>query len=336
MKLSRFVFIFTMLVTVLQTTSALAQVKPLPSWKDNPHSQRIISFVESVTDESGDDFVASKDRIAVFDNDGTLWSEQPAYFQLYFAVEQVQAMAKADPVLAAEFTKSDLFSAVLDNDFKAVMSQGEEGLLELVEMSHSGVTAAEFEASVNAWANSAKHPDTGRLFIEMVYQPMLEILDYLRANDFDVYIVSGGGMDFIRPWAERVYGIPKQNVIGSRLNSSYEYVDGVPVIKKNPKVAFIDDKEGKPVAIHEFIGKRPIMAFGNSDGDLQMLEWTSFNSLPNLPVYIQHTDAEREWAYDSESHIGRLKQGLIDAKKNDWLVVDMKNDWLNVYPPTKN
>jgi phosphoserine phosphatase len=323
MNLHRFMFALSILIILLQMHSAFAQVKQLPSWKDNVHSQRIIAFVELVTNDSADTFVAPADRIAVFDNDGTLWSEQPAYFQLYFAIDQIQNMAAADPALALKWKSDPVYSAVLENDFKGIMSHGEEGLLKIIGSSHSGMTSDEFEASVKEWVSKAKHPETGRLFTEMVFQPMLEVLDYLRANGFRVYIVSGGGMDFIRPWAEDVYGIPKENVIGSRLTSTYEYIDGVPVIKKNPELAFNDDKAGKPVAIYEFIGKRPIMAFGNSDGDLQMLEWTATNTKPTLNVYIHHTDAQREWAYDLESHIGRLKQGLIDAKNNDWLVVDM-------------
>ena len=304
----------------------------MASWQDNGSSQRLKAFVANVSNESSNQFVAPADRIAVFDNDGTLWAEQPAYFQLYFALDQIKTMAAADPSLAQEWQDNPLYKAALSGDLKAVASHGEEGLLELVETSHSGMTSDQFEQSVSGWVSTATHPTTGKLYTEMVYQPMLELLDHLRANDFRIYIVSGGGIDFIRPWAEQVYGIPKENVIGSRISVVYDYLDGEPVIIRKPALDFIDDKAGKPVAIHQFIGKRPILAVGNSDGDLQMLEWTATNTKPNLNVYIHHTDAQREWAYDSESHIGMLKQGLIDAKKNNWLVVDMKNDWLRVFP----
>ena len=241
-------------------------------------------------------------------------------------------MAAADPALAQRWQDKPLYKAALSGDLKAVAAYGEKGLLELVETSHSGMTTDKFEQSVSEWVSTATHPTTGKLYTEMVYQPMLELLDHLRANDFRIYIVSGGGIDFIRPWAEEVYGIPKENVIGSRIRIKYDYIDGKPVIMRKSELDFIDDKAGKPVAIHQFIGKRPILAVGNSDGDLQMLEWTATNVKPSLNVYIHHTDAAREWAYDSDSHIGKLKQGLIDAKKNDWLVVDMKNDWLRVFP----
>lgn len=309
-----------------------AEPVSMASWQDNAHSQRLKAFVKSVSTEGSSDFVAPADRIAVFDNDGTLWAEQPVYFQLYFALDQLKAMAKADPALEQKWQKNPLHKAALSGDLKAVLGFGEKGLLELIETSHSGMTTDQFEQSVNDWVSAATHPTTKRLYTEMVYQPMLELLDHLRANNFRIYIVSGGGIDFIRPWAERVYGIPKENVIGSRLSTKFDYIDGKPVIMREPKLDFIDDKAGKPVAINQFIGKRPILAVGNSDGDLQMLEWTATNTKPSLNVYIHHTDAKREWAYDTESHIGKLKQGLIDAKKNNWLVVDMKNDWLQVFP----
>lgn len=314
-------------------TSAYATEPPaMASWQDNGSSQRLKAFVANVSNESSNQFVAPADRIAVFDNDGTLWAEQPAYFQLYFALDQIKTMATADPALAQQWQDKPLYKAALSGDLKAVAAYGEKGLLELVETSHSGMTTDKFEQSVTNWLSKATHPTTGKLYTEMVYQPMLELLDHLRANDFRIYIVSGGGIDFIRPWAEEVYGIPKENVIGSRISIKYGYIDGKPVIMRKPALDFIDDKAGKPVAIHQFIGKRPILAVGNSDGDLQMLEWTATNTKPSLNVYIHHTDAVREWAYDSDSHIGKLKQGLVDAKKNNWLVVDMKNDWLRVFP----
>jgi phosphoserine phosphatase len=321
------------LILLLSTTQVIAaEPVAMASWQDNAHSQRIKAFVKSVSTEGSTDFVAPADRIAVFDNDGTLWAEQPVYFQLYFALDQIKAMAKADPLLAQKWKKSPVFTAALSGDLKAIVGFGEKGLLEIVGTSHSGMTTDQFEQSVNDWVNTARHPTTAKLFTKMVYQPMLELLDHLRDNDFRIYIVSGGGIDFMRPWAERVYGIPKENVIGSRLSTKYDNVDGTPVIMKEPKLEFNDDKAGKPLAIHQFIGKRPILAVGNSDGDLQMLDWTATNTKPNMNVYIHHTDEIREWAYDSDSHIGKLKQGLIDAKKKNWLVVDMKADWLQVFP----
>lgn len=307
----------------------------LPSWQDNANSQRLHSFIADVSDKNSDNFVAPNDRIAVFDNDGTLWAEQPAYFQLFYAMDRIRAMAAADADLNEQWQQQEPFKAVLQNDMKALVASGEPGLIKLVMASHTGhdsVTTVEFEARVKEWIATAKHPDTGKLYTEMVYQPMLELLDHLRDNDFRVYIVSGGGMDFVRPWAESVYGIPRENVIGSRIALEYEYRHGEPVLLRRPKIGFIDDKAGKPVAIHQFIGKRPILAFGNSDGDLQMLQWTDANDKPHLSAYIHHTDAAREWAYDTDSHIGQLKQGLKQASDKDWLVVDMKNDWKQVFP----
>lgn len=307
----------------------------LPSWQDNANSQRLHTFIKDVSDKNSANFVAPADRIAVFDNDGTLWAEQPAYFQLFFAMDRIRAMAAADPDLNEQWQQQQPFKAVLQSDMKALVASGEAGLIKLIMASHTGhdaVTTVEFEARVKEWIATAKHPDTGKLYTEMVYQPMLELLDHLRDNDFRVYIVSGGGMDFVRPWAESVYGIPKENVIGSRVAIEYEYRHGEPVLLRRPKIGFIDDKAGKPVAIHQFIGKRPILAFGNSDGDLQMLQWTDANDKPHLSAYIHHTDAAREWAYDTDSHIGQLKQGLKQAADKDWLVVDMKQDWKQVFP----
>lgn len=314
---------------------SLTLSESLPSWQDNANSQRLHTFIKDVSDKNSANFVAPDDRIAVFDNDGTLWAEQPAYFQLFFAMDRIRAMAAADADLNQQWQQQQPFKAVLQNDMKALVASGEAGLIKLVMASHTGhdaVTTVEFEARVNEWIATAKHPDTGKLYTEMVYQPMLELLDHLRDNNFRIYIVSGGGMDFVRPWAESVYGIPRENVIGSRVAMEYEYRHGEPVLLRRPKIGFIDDKAGKPVAIHQFIGKRPILAFGNSDGDLQMLQWTHANDKPHLSAYIHHTDAESEWAYDTNSHIGQLKQGLKQASQKDWLVVDMKQDWKQVFP----
>lgn len=336
---SKFLAAFT-LVAALTTISACNKdstslESSLPSWHNNASSQRLHSFIADVSDKNSANFVAPADRIAVFDNDGTLWAEQPAYFQLFFAMDRIRTMAESDPTLKAQWQQQQPFQAVLENDMKALAASGEAGLIQLVMASHTGhdaVTTVEFEERVNEWITTAVHPTTGKLFTDMVYQPMLELLDHLRANEFKIYIVSGGGMDFVRPWAERVYGIPRENVIGSRIAIEYEYRNGKPVLLRRPEIGFIDDKAGKPVAIHQFIGKRPILAFGNSDGDLQMLQWTDANPKPHLSAFIHHTDAEREWAYDQDSHIGKLKQGLKQARDKNWLVVDMKQDWKQVYP----
>ena len=301
---------------------------PLPSWNDSKAKQTILNFVEEVTSEKNPNYVMPENRIATFDNDGTLWSEQPYYFQLRFAFDRVKALSADHP----EWKESPLFKAVLDNDFKKVLSFGEHGLLELVMATHAGMTTEEFSTTVKAWIDTAKHPGTKKLYREMVYQPMLELLNYLRANGFKTYIVSGGGIDFMRPWTEEVYGIPPEQVIGSSGKVMFEMRDGNPVLVKLPEINFIDDKSGKPVGIHQYIGKRPIAAFGNSDGDLQMLQWTAAGAGKNLMVYIHHTDAEREWAYDRDSHIGRLDKGLDEAREKGWLVVNMKRDWKRIYP----
>jgi phosphoserine phosphatase len=303
-------------------------IDPLPSWNDGKAKQSIIDFVNEVTDEKSADFIKPEDRIATFDNDGCLWSEQPYYFQLQFALDRVKTLAPQHP----ERNKNPLFKAVLDDDLKTVLSFGEHGLLELIMATHAGMTTEEFSQIVKEWINTARHPKTNKLYKEMVYQPMLELLDYLRANGFKTYIVSGGGIDFMRPWTEEVYGIPAEQVIGSSIKTKFEIKDGKPVIVKLPEINFIDDKEGKPVAINQFIGKRPIAAFGNSDGDLQMLQWTAAGDGKRLMLYVHHTDAEREWAYDRESHIGRLDKGLDEANEKGWVIVDMKNDWKVIYP----
>jgi hypothetical protein len=290
--------------------------------------QSIIDFVNEVTNEASPNYVKPEDRIATFDNDGTLWSEQPYYFQLQFALDRVKALAPEHP----EWKDNPLFQAVMDNDIKKVLSFGEHGLLELVMATHAGMTTTEFEQIIKKWISTAKHPKTNKLYKEMVFQPMLELLDFLRSNGFKTYIVSGGGIEFMRPWTEEVYSIPPEQVVGSSIKVIYELTDTGPVLRKLPELDFIDDKEGKPVAIHKFIGKRPIAAFGNSDGDLQMLQWIAGGNGKSLMVYIHHTDTEREWAYDRESHIGRLDKGLDEANEKRWTVVDMKNDWKVIYP----
>jgi phosphoserine phosphatase len=310
----------------LATTSAFA-ADPLPSWNHGPAKQSIITFVEKVTKEGSPDFVPLAERIAVFDNDGTLWAEQPMYFQFFFALDRVKALAPQHP----EWKEKQPFRAVLEGDLKNVFASGEHGLVELMMATHAGMTTAEFEKIVQDWLATARHPRTKRPYTEMVYQPMLELLAYLRANGFKTYIVSGGGIEFMRPWAEKVYGIPPEQVVGSSIKTKFEMRDGKPVLVRLPELNFIDDKEGKPVGINQHIGRRPIAAFGNSDGDLQMLEWTAAGSGPRFCLYVRHTDAEREWAYDRQSSIGRLDKGLDEAAAKGWTVVSMKDDWKTIF-----
>jgi len=278
-----------------------------------------------VTDKNSPDFVEPKDRIAVFDNDGTLWSEQPVYFQLFFAMDRVKALASEHP----EWKTTQPFKAVLENDMKALIASGKEGLLKLVMTTHAGMSDEEFDAIVIDWIKTAKHPTKNVHYSELVFQPMLEVLDYLRANGFKTFIVSGGGIDFMRPWASEVYGIPVNQIIGSQIEVKYENKKVVRV----PKIRFIDDKEGKPVGIHYHIGKHPVAAFGNSDGDFAMMEYTEANkNAKTLQLYVHHTDEKREWVYDRKSHIGGLDKGLDYARDNNWTVVDMKNEWKVIYP----
>ena len=300
---------------------------PLPSWNEGQTKKTIISFVETVTNESNPDYIKPADRIAVFDNDGTLWSEQPYYFQLQFALDRVKTLAPEHP----EWKKNPVLQAVISDDMAKVLSFGEKGLLEIVALSHSGITTDEFSDAVLTWINTAKHPKTGKLYKEMVYQPMIEVSEYFRANGFKTYIVSGGGVDFMRPWTQEVYGVPAEQVVGSSMKVAFEIRDGKPVLVKLPEINFIDDKEGKPVGNHQYIGKKPVAAFGNSDGDLQMLQYTASNNLKSLCVYIHHTDSVREWAYDRNSHIGKLDAGLDEASAKNWTVADMKSDWKNIY-----
>jgi phosphoglycolate phosphatase-like HAD superfamily hydrolase len=320
-------FVFVVLATVC-SRSAVAQTDALPSWSDGPAKQSIIEFVEHVTKEGGRDYVPPAERIAVFDNDGTLWAEQPIYVQLAFSLDRVKALAAEHP----EWKDEQPFKAVLEGDMKSVMAGGEHALLEIVMATHSGMTTAQFEQTVLDWVNSAHHPKTNRRYTEMVYQPMLELLAYLRTEGFKTYIVSGGGIEFMRPWAERVYGIPPEQVIGSSIKVKYEMRDSGPVLMRLPEIDFIDDKAGKPVAIHKFIGRRPILAFGNSDGDLQMLQWTAGGGGARFMGLVHHTDSEREWAYDRKSPVGRLDRALEEAKAGGWTVVDMKRDWKSIFP----
>lgn len=314
-------------VLMLAVASARAS-EPLPSWNAGASKSAIVEFVARIARENGPDFVPPAERIAVFDNDGCLWSEQPAYFQLLFAIDRIKTLAPQHP----EWREQQPFKAVLENDMKALAAAGEHGLLELVMASHAGMTTVEFEQVVRDWLASARHPTTGKPYTAMVYQPMLEVLDYLRANGFKTFIVSGGGIEFMRPWTQAVYGIPPEQVIGSSIKTQFDVRDGEPVLVRLPEINFIDDKAGKPVGINQHIGRRPVMAFGNSDGDLQMLQWTTGGAGPRLGVIVHHTDAEREWAYDRSSHIGKLDKALDLAAGSGWVIVDMKTDWNRVYP----
>jgi phosphoglycolate phosphatase-like HAD superfamily hydrolase len=303
----------------------------LASWNDTATKKDIITFVEKVTTTNSPDFVPPDERIAVFDNDGTLWSEQPMYFQLYFALDRVRELAPLHP----KWKTQEPFASLLRGDTKAALAGGKKALLEIIMASHAGMTTTEFENIIKDWIETARHPKTKRLFTEMVYQPMLELLAYLRANDFKTFIVSGGGIEFMRPWTEKVYGIPPEQVVGSSITTQFEMRKGKPVLIRQPKMNFIDDKEGKPVGINMHIGRRPIAAFGNSDGDLQMIQWTTAGEGLRLGLLVRHTDGEREWAYDRTSHIGKLDKALDEAQKKGWTVVDMKEDWKVIYPPAR-
>jgi phosphoglycolate phosphatase-like HAD superfamily hydrolase len=310
---------------------------PLPSWNDGPTKSSIIEFVQRVTTEGGPGFVPAEERIATFDNDGTLWSEQPVYFQALFALDRVKAMAPQHP----EWQQSPAFKAAVAGDMQGLLATGEKGVMEVLLTAHAGMAAQDFAASVRDWLATAKHPKTGMPFTSMVFQPMLELLTYLRANGFKTFIVTGGGIDFVRVFAESVYGVPPEQVVGTTTNSTFEMVDGVPTIVKTAKIVLVDDKAGKPVGIYQHIGRRPIFAAGNSDGDQQMLEYTTIprdanDTRPRLGLLVHHTDAAREWAYDRDSHIGTLDKALDAAPERGWLVVDMKNDWNRMYPGGDN
>jgi haloacid dehalogenase-like hydrolase len=326
---------FTLAVAVLGltvvfgwTSRAFAQSDPLPSWNDTPAKQAIIAFVGRITDAGGPDFVAPPDRIATFDNDGTLWVEQPMYVQLAFALDRVKVLAPMHP----EWKDKQPFKAVLEGDMKTLAETGEKGLVEIIMETHAGMTVSEFSSIVTDWLATARHPRFKRPYTELVYQPMLELMAYLRANGFKTFIVSGGGVEFMRPWTDKVYGVPPEQVVGSSIKTKFVMRDGIPTLFRLPAVNFVDDKAGKPVGINEYIGRRPIAAFGNSDGDLEMLQWTTMTDGIRLGMLIHHTDAEREYAYDRQSHFGRLDVALDLAPTNHWTVVDMKRDWKVIFP----
>jgi len=305
----------------LSLSPLFAQTDPLPSWNDTAPKKAILAFV------AGAGAIPPAERIAVFDNDGTLWAEQPVYFQLAFALDRIKALAPQHP----EWKTTEPFKSILAGDMKAVMASGEKGLGKIIATTHAGMTTDEFAAIVQDWVATARHPRFGKPYTECVYAPMLELMTYLRANGFKTFIVSGGGVEFMRVFAEKVYGIPPEQVIGSSAVAKFEVRSGTPVLVKQPQVEFVDDKEGKPVGINRFIGRRPVLAFGNSDGDHQMLQWTAAGSGPRLIGIVHHTDAEREWAYDRASPIGKLDKAWDEATAKGWIVVDMKRDWKKVF-----
>lgn len=315
-----------------QNSNELSYSDPLPSWNSGTSKKAIIDFVNKTKKEGTADYIPEADRIACFDNDGTLWTEQPIYFQVAFAIDWVKALAPEHP----EWKTTQPFKALLEGDMKTALAGGAEGLLPVLAATHTGMNTEAFERTVKDWIATATHPVTKKHYNEMIYQPMLELLNYLRANGYKTFIVSGGGIDFMRPWMEQAYGIPPYQIVGSSGKMKYEIVDGKPVIMKLADLNFNNDDDGKPIGIHEYIGKRPVFAAGNSDGDYQMLQWTtSATGYPRFGMFVHHTDAEREYAYDRNSHIGKLEKGLDDAAKNNWLIVDMKNDWAKIYPSDK-
>jgi len=313
--------------TLLPAGAQTAAGDPLPSWNEGVAKQSIVNFVAAVTREGSPDFVPVPQRVATFDNDGTLWCEHPMYVQLAFALDRVKGMAPLHP----EWKDKQPFKAVLDGDMKTLAESGERGLGELMMVTHAGMTNNEFEKIVSDWLATARHPRFKRPYTELVYQPMLELLAYLRASGFKIFIVSGGGIEFMRPWTERIYGVPPEQVVGSSIKTRFEMRDGRPELFRLPEINFIDDKAGKPVGINEFIGRRPIAAFGNSDGDLEMLQWTTMSGGVRLGLIVHHTDGEREYTYDRNTEFGKLDKALDAAAVNKWTVVSMKDDWKRIF-----
>ncbi len=309
-------------------TRASAEETPLASWHDGPARNAIVAFVERTTGQGSPDFVPPEERITVFDNDGTLWSEQPVYFQLAFALDRIRALAAVN----SGFAGIEPYKSVLSGDPAAIAALGEMGLLQIVALTHAGMTTEQFQVQVKEWLKTARHPRFDRPYTDLVFQPMLELLAYLRANGFKTYIVSGGGVDFMRPWVETVYGIPPEQIVGSAIQAQFEIDGGKAELRKLPEIEFNNDGPGKPVAINRFIGRLPVFAAGNSDGDLEMLQWTTLRPGPRFGMIVHHTDAEREWAYDRDSKMGRLDRALAEAPDRGWLVVDMQQDWKTVYP----
>jgi hypothetical protein len=317
---------------VLTVSVQVHAADPLPSWNDGLAKKAIVDFVAKVTKESSPDFVPVPERIATFDNDGTLWVEQPMYSQLFFALDRVKALAPNHP----EWKDKETFSSLLKGDLKRALAGGDRSLMEIVMVTHAGMSTAEFEQVVKDWLANAKHPRFKRPFTECVYQPMLDLLVYLRANGFKTFIVSGGGVEFMRPWTEKIYGIPPEQVVGSSIKTKYEIREGKPALVRLPAIDFIDDKTGKPVGINSHIGRRPIAAFGNSDGDREMLEWTQAGAGARLMMLVHHDDAVREYAYGPDSKIGTFSDSLLaEANKNGWTVVSMRNDWKTIFPAAR-
>ncbi|WP_237065260.1 HAD family hydrolase [Microbulbifer guangxiensis] len=317
-----------MLFVGLAGSGLVLAADPLPSWNDGETRRALIQFVEKSTEENGAGYIPPEQRIATFDNDGNLWAEKPIYFQLLYAIDKVRDQAQKHP----EWKTEEPFASILKGDNKTALEGGKSALMKLIAATHTGMTGEEFQASVQQWLASARHPETNRLYTEMVYQPMLELLTYLRDNGFKTFIVSGGGIDFIRAYAEAAYGIPPEQVVGSSLKARYEMRDGKPAIVKLPEVNLIDDKAGKPVGIYQHIGRRPVFASGNSDGDFEMLQWTTAGDGPRFGLLLHHTDEKREWAYDRDSPVGHLDKALAAASKQGWIVVNMKEDWKQVFP----
>ncbi len=328
LKRTFIIIVLFFLVSCTDSIDIQDKADPLSSWNEGATKSAIMTFVKDVTDPSSSNFVEIADRIATFDNDGNLWSEQPVYFQLLFAIQRVKDLSHEHP----EWQTRQPFKAVLEDDMDELLAQGTHGLLELVMATHAGITTDEFEHAVKEWLAVARHPRFDKPYHKLVYQPMLELLDYLRENDFKVFIVSGGGIEFMRVWVEEAYGVPMDQVIGSSIKTEFDYNEGNPVIRRLPEIDFIDDEGGKPVGIHRFIGRRPVFASGNSDGDLQMLQYTTAGSGQTFALYLHHTDSIREYAYDRNSSVGRLDKGLDEAKANGWTVINMKEDWKVIYP----
>ena len=320
------------LVLLLSSVSAMiACADPLPSWNETPTKKAIVAYVEKTTTKGSSGYIVPAERVATFDNDGCLWAEQPMYFQAFYIFDRIKALAPGHP----EWKEKEPFASVLKGDVKGALAGGEKALLEMAMATHAGLTDEEFRKVVADWLATARHPKTGMAYDKMVYQPMLELLAYLRANDFKTFIVSGGGIDFLRVFAEETYGIPPEQVVGSSIGAKYELRNGKPVVVKAPDSLFIDDKDGKPVGIHQHIGRRPVFAAGNSDGDFQMLEWTTSGDGARFGLLVHHDDAEREFAYDRESHIGKLSRGLDEGPDRGWTIVSMKRDWKTIYPATE-
>jgi phosphoserine phosphatase len=325
----RIAFLLCAIAQVLTASAQVTASDPLPSWNQGTAKNAIVAFVTRVTTNGSSEFISPENRIAVFDNDGTLWTEQPIYTQFAFVLDRIKALAPQHP----EWNDKEPFKSVLAGDLKGLEASGEKGLIELLSATHSGMSTEEFSHIASEWISNARHPRFKRPYTECVYQPMLELLAYLKKSNFEVYIVSGGGVEFMRPWTERIYGIPPEHVIGSSIRTRFEIHDGIPELLRLPEVDFIDDGPGKPVGINKFIGKRPVAAFGNSDGDLQMLQWTAAGEGPHLMLLVHHTDGLREYEYDRSSRVGKLDKALDEATAKGWVVVDMKRDWRTIFPP---